>query len=775
MKSTVRMIFCCVCTVLMVFQPFFTVHRAYTADGNVCREEAEKLKTRLEKRLKTRTQSCSRVEEIILQLYESNDKIRKEIDSLSKYYQDVLGKLTEEYLAPFSVLQKEHSELKYRAYIDNVIVPDDVRARYYKEGKWGKDGSGKDVILGIPVEAMSFDDDNIAKSEEYFKKQVEIFNRWEEESKKYKELAQKTVKEFNKNVQEKLETDIASLIKTHVGIQKKLEEIFYSREYEHCLGIPKARAVTYRIGDTDVYTLNMDAFEAKMQRDVSELPGMNIVPPDENKLREVFKPLEAPLPPPIPKQIHFVKNGKKLMKDAVEIRQSQLSADRWNVICDVTEMFMYPTQKARDLGKSLFIDMPVSMVKPLGNLADINKGWDQALADMTKDYLKLGKEMTIGTIESLAKNTCDTLDDLGKVIRDNGNALLDSFDNKGVVDTITDSFIKVAKGARNSQSKIGILTSLFIEPPKAGASAYETINYLSKTAEVLKTIEDTRKDIQATTKWLNQHVWDNLDRSIQAYLAFQGAKATAQLAINIKNKINPPYDPIAEVRSIRESVLKEKTLADEVLAKKNAGEPISQEAVKLAEEIKAKEVNKLVEEQKKLIEEQNKVVEEPQKVVEKPQKTPYEPPKVVERNEPTLGKELGRGTMKSTYDSNIPNEVIQEFNLTGKQLDLAIQRQQLSEARLTEAGVGFAKTNEIIKTPDGKVFQKVEKVDGASIAENLIKENKFTAEHRAALKEAMDKLNNNNMIATDPNPGNIYFERNPSGKLEAKFLDKDCS
>ena len=689
------------------------------------------------------------------------DKV-KEIDA---FYKAAAAKLFQDDLKPFREMTLEHKMIRDNAARDKVLLPEAIAAKVRDK----KADKGEKLYLGLPESALTSDPALIEKIKLYTEQQTALFLRWEEEAERYAKEGARYAEEANKK-REGLLNGLDSMYQNHEDYRKKLEDTFHSREYEHCLGAP---ASGLRL---DSYAGSGTFAEAdRTGRSLKELPGMALSPRTPQEVAAVFKPFGPPKAPPELPWLQLYRSGPVVLKREADLQEARLSCARYELLENAIEIPRVTCEVAKDLTWG----MVEGVGKPFENLVDPYQTWGQALKNTGKE---LTYDNVVGVLEAgegLLKEGVDAIesgyDGLKEITTDPAAAA------EGMKDMLRSSgrLIQDING-----TVVGCNPLADPKRPADDASAEEWRRYGESLKGRADHVQDAAGSVKKAGEWYKDHVLDNAVRVLTIYMAAKGGvqglkmlktravsllEGTVKRLDNLEAKLDGALERWKSAREVRENIPKESPGGEEALKlaekhtdiERNIQEQIQIERMdERIKEIEDKAASKAFEEQGKAAARQREF-EATERV------------RLEDGSEIPLGQKVGSGAFKRVVEHPDPKKVYQV--LEGREAEGVLKRDQMTIEHLEEAGVGYNKISEVKRGANGEVIMEAERVNSNLIGENIIKaEGKLNAEQQAAILEMTDRLNKHNMVWTDPNPGNFYFERGASGKLVAKILDRDC-
>ncbi len=265
-------------------------------------------------------------------------------------------------------LAKRYADLTQAAQAAGLLVPHNVAVAIRNDEYTTP---SKIKVLGVPLEAMTFDAAKVGQVKTFVERQNVILDRWEEVAELYtKKYGQAAIDEFNRRLEKQRER-IEELRKIHEHNKAALEKLFYGRTYEASLG--------------EAYKADDSGRETAVKP--PPLPGMRVdlelvVPKYVGDI--VLRPQPAA-------GLNFVRDGSMYLDMAIDIENKHLDADLWLYILESNHVLL----KVYDIGRGLLSAVGDPFVK---NFSDDSQGFFEKIFNSIWD---LGKLLTVDTVTGL--------------------------------------------------------------------------------------------------------------------------------------------------------------------------------------------------------------------------------------------------------------------------------------------------------------------------------------------------------------------------------------
>jgi len=727
------------------------------------------------KELKRRDETYSRppepVEDLMFSLIRNAYAYADKLKELQTFHGAAVTKLGKDDLRPFDELRHRHEELGKKAARNGAILPPEIAAKVRSRTA----SKGEKKYFGKPESALTFDPQLIAKIKVYNQEQNEILFAWEAEASKYQQQGRQFVEETNKALEARYYPALVPLLRNHHGSRKEIDSLFYSRKYEHCLGVPKQSLVMHS------YEQERGAFGEADQRGatLAEIPGMRIELYALDTIRKKLPPLPPPKAPGQPAEFLFYKDGPQTLQRWAEKEEYRLEGARYEYLAEAIEGPRYVCETAKNFG----VGLVEGVYKPLENLADSEQTWSEA-------FYNTGKELTYDNAMGVLKTGCDLVEDIYNVTKEAHDDVVNNLEKacsspEGAAEVL-EKCLKSSLDEMTGRYDDMLRMQPLFEPsrPSEGASAEEWRKYGERVGERADQVEEASDKLRERTDWYKKHVVDNSVRALTLYMAGKGGAASLR---SVKGLCTKSWEKVKGARVDGDVALRKTQLANQVLDRHKSGGKVSKDVLDLAEQSKSyrqafDQRAKGAELDAKIsqIEEaaQRNLAMEAQQRNWRPMDKPFEaqgqPLQLRDGRTIPKGQSLGEGTFKKVYEHQSPDRVVQVID-DPKSAAKVYKREKISTENIDKAGVERLQVFEEVATADGKVVRVVERVDPASMAKNVLKkqDGKFTPEQEAALADCLDKLNDNNMVWTDPNPGNFCFALDNTGRVVVKITDMD--
>ena len=741
-------------------------------------EEYDKVYQQINERLRQAQVSCEPVANEIEALINAFEEYRKKALSLRSFYVEAAGKL-QHVISPLTDLYANHQQLIVEAGRQGLLIPPDIQKKMPEiaDGQnnvqaladAGLIGKDEKVMFGVPTSAMTFDPQKISLLREYRKKEADIYFKYEDETKKAEETLAKLVPQLNKELAARI-NELGAAITRYQQARERVKNLLHNGQYVHCLGEPVQEQDSQ--SDAGLDTLNSLTSE-------NDIPGMNheIVALDD--FQKEYRPFKLGKIPPL-KQPPFLKDGTFYAKQWAGLKEQQLLGREMDVIISANNILTDICTIGKNLAQSIFIDMPKSIVQAPYELG--TSIGDMAMATNARDFNDAKDRFW-----NVALGPVNYLKDLGeRVVNDFKQIDPGQFDPTGAskIYSVITNFSLLNHALADFSA--GEYTSGGLELPQS-ESAQDYINYINSADEQLDRLDNVNQQIQETGKQVTAAA-DALAAFTEFYVAF--GHSAAELKVKLPelveklkegNLFTDKYNTI-----YREYKTKLSTDLIELNKEKaTILEEISKEELKTPQDLeKIKELNSDLDKLNKATEQTTQALND----LTKEESSTAAPPtgelaetiasgdtvELQNKIDPLIKEDklLGEGAYKKVYDAG-GNEVIQIISEKEKIASFETEKagfELLEEAGLDHVGVSDYKTIELNGKEVG--VRIAEKIDTATIGENMIKDNKWTNEHTKAVASAIKQANERGLILLDPNPGNVYFKETASG-LKASFLEGD--
>ncbi len=704
------------------------------------------------------------VRDLVLSLFRSIRTYAAHLRQCHAFYEEVVNKVGKEDQKPFDALLLRREKLLKKAERSGALLPPEIAVQIQTRSV----PKGVRKFFGTPEYALTFDAQLIATIKEYHQEQNAIYADWEAERAKYESNAKAYLAEKNTELEKRLNAFIA-MLSTHRKYFDEIATKFRSGEDAHCLGEPPP------VGGG--YTVEGATFAAVPKHTgakLTDIPGMEVSLYSLQTLRNQYKAFPEAKAPGEPAELLFYRDGPQTLERWAEKEEAALEGARWEYLAESVEVPRYVCQTCKDFG----VGMVEGVYQPFEHLADSEQTWSEALYNT-------GKELTYDNAMGVLQTGCELVEDLYKVTKSAHDKVIDTLEKgtsspEGAAEVLGDLYDAARDELTRELRVMQLMEPMFDDDrPPSGASPEQWIEYADSLRERTDSLESETEILHERGEWFKKHVVDNSVKALQLYMAGKGGASTLR---NVRSFTSKSWNKLKSNQLKRDLDLKRTDVARDILDRKKAGQDVPPEVVRAAEDSanfqKIMESDRLRGDKIKALEDAatRDLAEMQQRSATR--KAPFEHQDTVTLRDGSpvqYGQQLGdSGSFKTTFEHVDPKKVVQIVDDVNKSKQL-IHRERISAERLDAAGVDRVRVHEQQVLADGRAVKVVERIDGDTLADAKLKKQggKFDAEQEAAIQDMFDRLNDNDLIWTDPNPGNFCFVRDGGGRLRCKVVDMD--
>jgi len=553
-------------------------------------------------------------------------------------------------------LVKEAKELKKRfasvrkwAKENKLLVPQHI-ACAVRNDKYTTASGVK--VMGVPLEALSFDRGDLALRDTILSVQNEVLDRWEEVEQEYKrKYGQEAIRVFNKKLRKKW-VRLEHLRGTYENNQKTLLKLYRSGRYEHCLGSPyRLDTKTKKWGKTD----RLPWAELNDELEIQRIAAIGKI---------TFRPAPEPA-------LNFVRDGEFYIETALEIQEDHLSADWGLYLLEVHHMQL----KIYDTLRGMAAAVGDPIVK---NMGDEKQGW---LEGFWNSLAGVGKVLTVDLAKGLV-DSCRRLVATPRALQfldEDFNPEIDGIEAGLTVDEARQllerhrAWQKVKAEMHKTALDLYLKgKDLKVRWPDRSAHEYTVkgdLAYLKELVEFRKELKERSERLQKLNLVIDGYFDYGMD-ALNIYLTWSGMKHTAGGSAGLqawrkggkagylkfqRQRIQGGWkQQVERLKTAKEYVgskLKAKrTLANDKVVKKSGERPRTPE-----EQVLEKSRQEAVTKTKEFLEQDKKLAETMQRQYEQSHAAPDAPPvkvdpaKVLDADGKVKGELLGQGGYGEVY------------------------------------------------------------------------------------------------------------------------------
>jgi len=717
----------------------------------------------IEKKYARYNTSCAPVVNVMLSIAKNYNEMKDNYESAREARTELTSKI-KSLTKGLDQIKKEYDKLYTEAAKNGLLLRKDLAKVAYGGG--AKKGVG---IFGIPLSAYTFNPVEIAAINKIAQKEKELTLKWDKERDHVIETTKKLIDEFNKEIAIQ-KRKLINQWKTISRLKEDLVEMFMSGKFEHCLGKP----------DEDR---------------IEKLPTIKPWLPPLKKMLPAYRPFpELPDPPTgiaaLPR-IPMKMDGRFALKQYISLLKNQMETESIYTRIKVMTGFYILTKAVRDVTagfvKGIAYELPKSLVTPLGNLVDSKQGWIEAMGNTALGYGKVAKQLTVDQVVQVGKDICELTKSMADMMANIANQIPKT--SKDVEQTFQSlqSFYSRSKA---------FVSYLMKELQRAQGLKPKTYKEQLKYAKDLEKVVDGYKKLNNTIDKAvgaeNKYLVQNIPRIFNIALSAEMLKAGKSYAGKVSNSLKKTIETVSEKSTILRNKIDEASAVSYTRSVKQVRRiPEKGAETKVADisEIASKmKEGKISELTKTQIREAPAPKKEIKLTKTQTKKTSSSETASVEAGLTENIKEfsiqtskgtkkikaayVAEGTMKAVYKytENGKTYVIKvfkgNFDISGE-----LKRMGMTAYRLKKAGLSYPRYK-IVRLKDGTKAIIEEAFNPKTVAENIIKNNKWTNAHAEALLSYMKRLNENGYVVTDPNIGNFRFYKK-NGKLVCELLDLD--
>lgn len=786
---------------------------AQEAPPQTCTGDLALLRAEIEERRARVVQSCAPSVTLMQSLLDAKRRYSVALVSASTFRRGKRDRIFVEDLIPLQGLAEVHQEIALEAAAARVLLDPKVAALVDAKRAGKSDAAS---MFGIPVEAMSFNPDEIKAANALRKRHDRNYLAMEDFATAFLPRAQAQIAEVNEELTSR-RTELADLSKAHVDLQAELRRMFESRDFEHCLGEPAPGdgGVAQSVVGGGAVGLDFAVVEAEPDGvPFTRIPG---VLPEAVSLNDALAAIALlPNPAPavrLPDELAFKRDGVRIAGDFAEVKALHDEANRQlanAALLDATvgNILRVPGYLT-SLGGKMISGAAEAIYQPIvRNFTDQSQG---IISAAFNSFADIGFEAVEGLTRSAANLMGDVIDVMSPngllVQRETEAAQRSAKENNlfRAAMTVGGSFMSDMGASFTVPDQMVDDLGTPIKTPGANATPEQVEAFIKATERREQVFADAialAKEREKAAAVLEARAFDALNvlgaKGSVAGFVRVGGKITRGVANTVRDiktnlKIADTLDEIERLRNTRQSpeVLAEiNALRNELKLREQSRQPAgaTREAINAALQ-KAEDANigQAVIDQsvQNLLDRQTKQVNA---------NRPFEQRQVVAGANGEfvpIGQKVGTGGIKEVFDGTSPDIVVQRFKAEGEG---AVLRDIEAGKRLRDLGI---RTTDDIPVKDqfgdtvldadgnpvlvifddqGRAIKQSERIDGSSEVEIIAKNNKdgrLSEEQFAAAVEAANKAVENRHVLIDFKPPNIGLQLDNGGRLEVNAFDRD--
>ena len=576
-------------------------HPGDTPDVPVKFDACSHILQQIRHRTKQLQKGSDRPFKLMQELFRNPEKYSKLEKEYHQAWNDFVKKVKKS-REPFKPLSLQYTKLIMLANQNRLVVSEADQKKYRP---MQKDGSPSIIGRGIPLGFFVFGKKQIELAKKLKNQQKDLYTKWMKTRNALKAELPKLKKELevvNKK-QEKLYKRLIEIKSTHDSAKQTLADLYYSGQYEHCLG--KSSALSMSGGGA-------------IDGSAKALPGMNIEIPQPQQL------IPGQIDMSVPKPLHKIQNlklkedGSRQLKQDRKLLMSLVEAKRLKYMAESGTWSNWLGNKA------LWLLKPTGLDQVIINTA-AGKSCKEIIADsasvLGERYSTVGRflkrQVAEKSINQLSDDNMKLFDAIGKAVKgmpeafqmQYAQAIRVHLDVMPQLEKTYDRLLKLGDSTQDDQKALAILTEQdrLWDDVEEGKSAIEGVILDIATANCLKGIGKSASG-KVLTKYggsaLSKTAQTQAKNAISKFLAktskysgklqSAGRKAMIETAQNALNKELKNIGGSAAVEFGKKQILQDtikRTIKENL---ERTSELAASEGKRKALEIKLKNVEKMV-------------------------------------------------------------------------------------------------------------------------------------------------------------------------------------